>query len=223
VRDFLAFIARGYGLSHGEARERIDFWLEKVWLTEKATQKISTLSRGMRQRIGLARTLIPDPHVVLLDEPAAGLDPAGRVQFRELLRVLGRQGKAIIISSHILSDMAEYCTHIGIMAKGSLVQHGTIAQVAAAVSSLGDTGRRRYAVQFASTVADATEIFKQFDGVYEIEANHQAISFEFSGEPSLAAGLLAQLVGRGLPVAAFSPISHDLEAAYLRSGIAQVD
>jgi ABC-2 type transport system ATP-binding protein len=223
VRDFLTFIARGYSLSHSEARERIDFWLEKVWLTEKGNQKISTLSRGMRQRIGLARTLIPDPHVVLLDEPAAGLDPAGRVQFRELLRVLGRQGKAIIISSHILSDMAEYCTHIGIMAKGSLVQHGTIGQVAAAVSSMGDTGRRRYAVQFASSVTNAAEILREMDGVFEIEANHQAISFEFSGEPLLAAGLLAQLVGRGLPIAAFSPLSHDLEAAYLRSGIAQVD
>jgi len=115
VRDFLRFIGRGYHLPNRETEERIDFWLEKVWLTEKAETKIKGLSRGMKQRIGLARTLLPNPQVVLLDEPAAGLDPAGRAQFRQLLIDLRQQGKALIVSSHILSDMEEYCTHIGIM------------------------------------------------------------------------------------------------------------
>ena len=118
VRQFLQFIAMGYGLSDAEAGERIAFWIEKVWLTEKANQKIRSLSRGMRQRVGLARTLLPNPAVVLLDEPAAGLDPAGRVQFRQLMSDLREQGKAIVISSHILADMEEYCTHIGVMRKG---------------------------------------------------------------------------------------------------------
>ncbi len=149
VRDFLMFIAMGYNLSTAEANERIDFWLEKVWLTEKAGQKISGLSRGMRQRVGLARTLLPNPHVVLLDEPAAGLDPAGRVQFRELLRTLREQGKAIIVSSHILSDMAEYCTHIAIMAKGSLVQYGTISEITGALTADSGARRRRYFLQLA--------------------------------------------------------------------------
>src|SRR5438552_2674536 len=132
VRKFLRFIAMGYDLTGNETAERIDFWLEKVWLTEKANQKIKQLSRGMRQRVGIARTLLPNPALVLLDEPAAGLDPAGRVQFRQLLLSLREQGKGIIISSHILADMSEYCTHIGIMAHGRMIQYGTVAEVAAA-------------------------------------------------------------------------------------------
>jgi ABC-2 type transport system ATP-binding protein len=125
VRQFLRFIAKGYALGGREVDERIDFWLERVWLTEKADQRIKELSRGMRQRVGLARTLLPNPSVILLDEPAAGLDPAGRVQFRQLLSTLRDQGKALIVSSHILADMNEYCTHIGIMAKGRLIRFGT--------------------------------------------------------------------------------------------------
>src|SRR5688500_7942387 len=131
VRQFLRFIAMGYELSASEINERIDFWLEKVWLTEKADQKIKQLSRGMRQRVGLARTLLPNPSIILLDEPAAGLDPAGRVQFRQVLCNLREQGKALIVSSHILADMAEYCTHIAIMAQGKLIRFGTVAEVAA--------------------------------------------------------------------------------------------
>ena len=100
VREFLRFIAMGYGLDAADASERIDFWLEKVWLTEKAEQKTKNLSRGMRQRVGIARTLLPNPALVLLDEPTAGLDPAGRVQFRQLLCDLRDQGKALIISSY---------------------------------------------------------------------------------------------------------------------------
>src|SRR6478609_2832396 len=118
VREFLRFIAKGYEIPPREARERIDFWLEKVWLTEKVDVKVKALSRGMRQRLGIARTLLPNPLVVLLDEPSAGLDPAGRVQFRQLLCNLREQGKALIVSSHNLLDMADYCTHIGIVSKG---------------------------------------------------------------------------------------------------------
>jgi len=121
VRQFLQFVGKGYDLPPAEIRERSDFWLEKVWLTDKADQRIKGLSRGMRQRLGLARTLLPNPALILLDEPAAGLDPAGRVQFRQLLADLRDQGKTIIVSSHILADMDEYCTHIAIMTAGAIV------------------------------------------------------------------------------------------------------
>ena len=121
VRTFLRFVAKGYGVGATDVDARIDYWLERVWLSEKEGQKVKALSRGMRQRVGIARTLLPNPAVILLDEPAAGLDPAGRVQFRRLLCELREQGKALVVSSHILSDMAEYCTHIGIMSKGQQV------------------------------------------------------------------------------------------------------
>jgi ABC-2 type transport system ATP-binding protein len=221
VRDFLRFIARGYDLAGNEIEERIDFWLEKVWLTEKAGQKIAGLSRGMRQRIGIARTLLPNPAVVLLDEPAAGLDPGGRVQFRQLLCELRAQGKALIVSSHILSDMAEYCTHIGIMAGGAMVQYGTVAQVAGGDAHV--TGRCRYTAMLARPVAGLEATLASLPEVSAVQVENERVVFEYAADRASAARLLADLIARGIPVASFAPNMPGLEEAYLRSGIGQVD
>jgi len=219
VRDFLKFIAKGYDLGESEANERIDFWLEKVWLAEKAGQKIKALSRGMRQRIGIARTLLPNPAVVLLDEPAAGLDPAGRVQFRQLLIDLRDQGKVLVVSSHILSDMDEYCTHIGIMAQGAMVQFGTVAQV----SAHHEAGRSRYTVVLVRPVARVEEELAAIAGVTGVQVERDRVTLEYASGREEAAGLLAELVRRRLPVASFAPNAAGLEEAYLRIGIRQVD
>jgi len=220
VRDFLRFIALGYGLDSAEADDRIGFWLEKVWLSEKANQRIKALSRGMRQRVGIARTLLPNPALVLLDEPAAGLDPAGRVQFRQLLCDLREQGKAIIISSHILADMEEYCTHIGIMAHGQMLQFGTVAQIAAH----GDgTGRCRYTIVLARPLEGVKATLKEIGGVHAVQVERDRVVFEYSSDRTEAAALLAQLVSRQVPVASFVPHTSGLEEAYLRTGIRQVE
>ncbi len=219
VRDYLRFIAKGYSLGSDEIDERIDFWLEQVWLTEKVDQKIGALSRGMRQRIGIARTLLPNPTVVLLDEPAAGLDPAGRVQFRQLLCSLRNQGKALIVSSHILADLNEYCTHIAIMAHGSIVQSGTVAEVAGA----GDGERCRYTMVLAGPVPDLADRLSHISGVEDVQLERESITIEFSRHRRDAARLLAELVRLGIPVASFSANAPDLEEAYLRTGIRQVD
>jgi ABC-2 type transport system ATP-binding protein len=199
VRDFLLFIAKGYGLTAADARERTDFWLEKVWLTEKANQKIKALSRGMRQRIGIARTMLPSPAVVLLDEPAAGLDPAGRVQFRQLLCDLREQGKALIVSSHILSDMAEYCTHIGIMAGGGMMQLGTVSEVAASANG----HRCRYTVVLARPVPRTAELLGDISGVSDVGVEGERVTLEFASSRDDAANLLAEIVSRKFPVASF--------------------
>lgn len=220
VRQFLQFVAMGYGLSAAEGSERIAFWLEKVWLAEKANQKIRALSRGMRQRVGLARTLLPNPAVVLLDEPAAGLDPAGRVQFRQLLSDLREQGKAIVISSHILADMEEYCTHIGVMAHGTMLQFGTVAEVSA---HGGGNGRCRYTAIVVGSSADLAGILEEVAGVSHIQCDRDRVTFEFHSAREEAAELLATLVSRRAPVASFMPHAAGLEEAYLRIGIKQVD
>jgi ABC-2 type transport system ATP-binding protein len=219
VRDYLQYVAKGYDLSAAEAGERIDFWLERVWLTEKAGQRIKALSRGMRQRIGIARTLLSNPAVILLDEPAAGLDPAGRVQFRQLLCDLRDQGKALIVSSHILSDMAEYCTHIGIMAAGRMIQFGTVGEVAAS----GNGHRCRYTIVLASPVARLADSLNQIEGVDGVQVERDRVTLEYASGRDDAARLLAELVGRRVPVAAFTPNAAGLEEAYLRTGIRQVD
>jgi len=219
VRQFLRFIAKGYDVIGPDVDERIDFWLEKVWLTEKANAKIRQLSRGMRQRIGIARTLLPNPSIILLDEPAAGLDPAGRVQFRQLLSSLREQGKALIVSSHILADMSEYCSHIGIMAAGKLVQLGTVAQIA----NHGSGERCRYTVVLARAVPNLTEMIESIEGVSGVSVDTDRITLEYVPDRAAAAELLAVLVAKKLPVASLTANAPGLEEAYLRTGIRQVD
>ena len=237
VRTFLRFVAKGYGLGAADVDARIGYWLERVWLVEKADQKIKGLSRGMRQRVGIARTLLPNPAVVLLDEPAAGLDPAGRVQFRKLLCELRAQGKALVVSSHILSDMEEYCTHIAIMGKGTLLRVGTVGEIAAGHS--GDDAVAgaaeplcRYDVTLAHADAKAREAIGAIAGVGAItvtgagngDANAaDRITVEYRRGREHAARLLAEMVQRGIPVASFAPEPMDLEQAYLRAGIRQVE
>jgi len=219
VRQFMQFVGKGYDLPGSEIRERTDFWLEKVWLADKADQKIKGLSRGMKQRLGLARTLLPNPALILLDEPAAGLDPAGRVQFRQLLMDLRDQGRTIIISSHILADMEEYCTHIAIMTGGAVRQFGTVGQIAGG----HDIGRRRYQITLAHPVADLARVLGGLAGASGIEVERDRATFELGSTADDAAAALAQLVAWRLPVASFAPVAANLEEAYLRAGIGQVD
>jgi ABC-2 type transport system ATP-binding protein len=219
VADFLRFIGRAYRIRRDMIEERIDFWLEQLWLSDRRSAKIKSLSRGMRQRLTVARTLLPDPTLVLLDEPASGLDPAGRVSFRKMLASLRDQGKALIVSSHILADLHEYCTHIGIMEAGRLVQFGTVAQVVGAK----EDNRCMYQVVLAQSAPDVLRTISGMAGVTQPEVSGRIISFEFEHEGAAAAALLRKLIDAGLPVASFAPVEHDLEQAYLRSGIRQVD
>lgn len=221
VAAFMEFVARGYGIHPSLWDERIMFWLEKVWLKEKLMHKIRSLSRGMKQRLGIARTLLANPAVILLDEPAAGLDPAGRVQFRELLMSLRQQGKALIVSSHILADMGEYCSHIGIMSAGRMVKLGTVHEIAHGM----ETTRRRYTVLLARAFTDTREVLDGIEGVTNVSVNEAGdrVELDYESDKTAAAELLAALVGAGLPVAGFSMNAVDLEQVYLRTGIRQVD
>jgi ABC-2 type transport system ATP-binding protein len=219
VRQFLRFIAAGYGITADSTDIQIDFWLEKVWLTDKANQKIKGLSRGMKQRLGIARTLMPNPQIILLDEPAAGLDPAGRAQFRKLLGDLRDQGKTLIVSSHILSDMEEYCTHIGMMSHGRLVQFGTVREISAGV----DDGRCRYTLELVEVVTALEGMLKEIEGVSHVQVERMRVTLDYWSDRARAAELLRTLVGQGLQVSGFSANAAGLEEAYLRSGIRQVD
>jgi ABC-2 type transport system ATP-binding protein len=222
VEDFLRFIAKCYDFSAPLASERIDHWLENLWLSDKREAKVSTLSRGMKQRLAVARTLLTDPHVVLMDEPAAGLDPAGRVEFRHLLASLRDQGKAIVVSSHILADLAEYCTHIAIMGHGKLLKCGTVAEVAGAESH----ERAKYRIVLAGRVGDLATRLRELErdeNIRRVESDGDLITLEYDSDRQAAAELLRRLIAAGLPVAEFHVVGPDLEQAYLRTGIRQVD
>jgi len=219
VADFLRFIGRAYRLNRQLIEDRIDYWLEQLWLTDRRASKIKSLSRGMKQRLTVARTLLPDPALVLLDEPAAGLDPAGRVEFRKMLSSLRDSGKALVVSSHILADLHEYCTHIAIMEGGTIKQLGTVAQV---VGGSHDN-RCLYDVRLSRPSPEAAAILAAFPALGKVNVQGRHISFEFEHDDQAAADLLKALTERGLPIARFAPQEHDLEQAYLRTGIRQVD
>ena len=194
VEQYLEFIARCYDLPIGLACERIDHWLEQVWLSEKRRERVGSLSRGMKQRLAVARTLLPDPHIVLLDEPAAGLDPAGRVQFRRLLASLRDQGKAVVVSSHILADLAEVCTHIAIMERGRVLRSGTVAEVA------GAEGHERctYRVVLARRLGDLAARVAEIEDIVDVQIDGSQMRFVAENDREVAARLLVRPAGGGV-------------------------
>ena len=129
VWEFLDLFAASYGLDHSQRRHAVADHLDMVGLTEKREAMVGELSRGMRQRMMLAKTLIPNPHVFLLDEPASGIDPQGRIQLKNILRRLAEEKKTVLISSHILAEMNEFCTSVVIMEKGQVIVSGRIDEV----------------------------------------------------------------------------------------------
>ena len=129
VEEFLQLFASAYGLSALHKTKRIDELLDKVQLSEKRKTPAGELSRGMKQRLFLAKTLLHDPKVLLLDEPASGLDPRARLDLRDVIVELGRASKAVVVSSHILAEMADFCNSVGIMERGKLLLSGRIDDI----------------------------------------------------------------------------------------------
>src|SRR5438093_8748532 len=129
VREYLDLFARCYGIQRRRRDRLVGEVLQLVSLEVRRDAEIKTLSRGMRQRLCFAKTLLHEPKVLLLDEPASGLDPAGRLEFRELIKQLHEMGRTVIISSHILTEMADFCTSIGILEEGHLLASGRVEDI----------------------------------------------------------------------------------------------
>ena len=209
VWEYLDYFGAAYRLTPEVRRERIPGLLELVQLTGKHDDYVESLSRGMQQRLCLARTLIHDPRVLLLDEPAAGLDPRARVELRDLLRGLGEQGITILISSHVLADLADICTHVVVIEKGRLVSAGPLDDLIRMV-----TGYTRIRVRVTSSFERARRIVEGYPGVAEVAGAADELMVRFDGDDQAAAALLGRLVRGRVPVVEFTP-EHDLEAAFL--------
>ncbi len=218
IQQFLLFIARSYNIEPSDASERIDFWLEQLWLTEKRETLIKELSRGMRQRVTLARTFLPKPHVVLLDEPLSGLDPAGRIQLRGVLAMLRAQGCAMVVSSHILSDLEEIASHVAIIEHGSILRWTPIADI-----HHQENHRRTYHLTTLDDKPQYISVIEAIEGLTNLSHNGRTMQFDYHAEEDKAARLLYDLVNDGLPVIHFTVARKSLEEAYLKSGIKQVD
>jgi len=211
VWEYLDFFARCYDLAAARRRQVTDELLELVDLADKRDAYVQTLSRGMRQRLCLAHALVHDPQVLLLDEPASGLDPRARVEMRELLRELGAMGKTIVVSSHILAELAELCDAVGIIEKGLLVACGSLDDIRRQAQA-GRTLR----LKVLSGQDEAGAVLRQQPGVGQVYEANGCLEVEFLGDDEATAGLLAALVARGVRIVSFSEVTSDLDEVFLR-------
>jgi ABC-2 type transport system ATP-binding protein len=218
VWEYLDFFGACYGIEPGARSRLIDDLLELVDLTHRKTDMVDKLSRGMKQRLSLARTLIHDPQVLILDEPASGLDPRARVEIRELLLELARLGKTIFFSTHILADVAEICTRVGIIEEGKMVATGGIEELQQLVMP-----HRQVQLTVLNRAVEAEEILRNLSGVSAIEnltpngnKGRTRIEFEFTGEESALSDLLTHLIQAEIQIIHFSEERRDLEEVFMR-------
>lgn len=215
VDEYLHFFAAAFRIERKRRRGLIDQSLELTDLTHKKTAMVNSLSRGMQQRLGIARVLIHDPKVLLLDEPASGLDPRARIEIRELLTELRKMGKTLMVSSHILSELAEMSTSIGIIERGKLLYAGSIAEaydrvrggerVKLSLENHAEAGER---VRTGLVVDERVEqVAVTGDGTFDIRLAEGRHGHHFLIELVIAAG------GR---IASFEPLGINLEETFLR-------
>jgi ABC-2 type transport system ATP-binding protein len=207
--EFLDHFARAYDVPN--RAKRIDECLQVTWLTEKRGALCEELSRGMKQRLVLAKTLLPDPQVLLLDEPASGLDPLGRIELRKILLQLRNAGKAVLISSHILTELSGFCNTAAIMERGKLVKFGSIAELGRQMLN------RRMSVKWRADGGKALEILKTAD-VKNLDAFDLGATFDFDGNTDALDELLKTLVMQGVRVCEWRGSGDDLEQIFLQSG-----
>ena len=219
VSEYLEFYAACYGI-HGKRRNRlVRELLELVDLAEHRKDSLRTLSRGMRQRLCLAHTLVHDPKVLLLDEPASGLDPRGRVELRELLRELSRMGKTILVSSHVLGEIQQMCDVLGIMARGQLVSSGPTEKVVNQIEHLPQRGVsvRALTLEDLRRAAKVAETFPQLvKGSLHLDDMTLTLEAVLEGDERTSAAFLATLTGAGIPVAQYGQSTALLEDLFLR-------
>lgn len=218
VMEYMEFYGSMYGMDKQEVREISEGLLELVNLSDKENEFVDTLSRGMKQRLCVARALIHNPDLLVLDEPNSGLDPRARFEMKEVLKNLGSMGKTIIISSHILPELSEMCSSIGIMERGKLIVSGKVDEVMQ--KSRGNQPIKMRA--FAPEYTDSTEehdyismILKEQPLVNKVNFTEDEILVSFEGDDKEAAQLLKTLFERNILVSNFYREKEDLESLFL--------
>jgi len=218
VWESLDFFARAYKLRGAERRRCVESVMEFSGLTPLRDRLTSSLSKGMTQRVAMGRALLNDPKLLILDEPADGLDPRARIELRELLKVLASQGKAILISSHILTELSELCDACAIIERGKLLAAGPVSDILArAQGTQGcEITVRLVSVPDLAEKAQACErLLLEQAGVAKVAAMGAQLKVRFTGGEPEAARVLAALVGQGMPVCGFQTTAVDLEDAFL--------
>lgn len=210
VHEYLDFYGDAQGMDANKRKTAAAELLELVNLSDKAGVYVDTLSRGMKQRLCLARSLMHGPKLLILDEPASGMDPRARAEMKAILRTLKTMGKTILISSHILPELSELCDQVGIIQRGHMALSGTVDQI---VAQMG--GQAPVVVRFAGDAAKAAEYLTQLPQVGMIEQEEQVLRVGISGEDDAARALLSQLIEKGFRVVDFHREKSNLEQIFL--------
>lgn len=210
AEEYLDFYGASYGIPSAERKKLIPELLELVNLTHKRDAYVDLLSRGMKQRLCLARCLIHDPKVLILDEPASGLDPRARVEMRDILRKLKELGKTILISSHILPELAEMCDEIGVIDGGKLIAHGNVATIQAQLQ-----GEKHITVKVRADLASARTFFEQQPHVVDVHIEREAVHFMFKGNDEEQRALMIAALQSDINVYSFSEDEKDLEDVFM--------
>ena len=211
VIEYMEFFASTYRIHKKSTAERIDKLLNLVGLENKKNDYVDALSRGMKQRLCLARTMIHEPKLLLLDEPASGMEPRARQEIQGILKKLAVEGTSIIISSHILSELSELCTHIGIIDKGKMIVTGTMEEITA------KQGRENpILIQLVEGLQIAVKLLKANPFVSNIAIKEQSISFGFDAGTANEAELLTELVTAGVKLSEFKRKENNLETIFLK-------
>lgn len=211
VDEYMDFYAGTYYIPYDKRKSIIDDLLELVDLSDKHNAYVDSLSRGMKQRLCLARSLIHDPEILILDEPASGLDPRARIEMKEVLKQLSTLDKTIIISSHILPELAEMCTEIGIINRGKLIDSGSVNEIMRHISK-----ERMIDVRLLGDTEAAVRILEQIPEVKDIKENTFDVAFAYNGTDEMLSEVLAKLVSASVPVISFTEREGNLEDIFMK-------
>lgn len=211
VYEYMDFFANIYGLFGLIGRKRILYLLDVVDLSSKIDFLVDNLSKGMQQRLGLARALLHDPKLLIMDEPSAGLDPISRYSFKEIMRQLCEMGKTILLSSHILGELSEICTDIGIIDEGKVLAEGKIESI---IDSIANSNPIE--VRILEGEEQALEIFKKNQNITSISIKDKTFMLGFEGGKKDEAGLLYSLINNDIPVISFVRETGNLESFFIK-------
>jgi len=210
VWEFLDFFAVAYAIPRAQRKQVIGDVLELLDLAHKRDDFVNGLSRGMKQRLCLAKTLVHDPPVLILDEPASGLDPRARLEVKALLKELRKMGKTILISSHILTELADCCTSIGIIERGQLLMHGPINEVYRRIR-----GNRMVEVKFTDGMEVGLSVIRSSPHCRDVQVEDSRALIEMETDDAGVAELLQQLVHQRVGIRSFAEKDPTLEDVFM--------
>lgn len=218
VWEYLDFFAACYDIQESERKRLIEDLLELVELTHRRDDMVDKLSRGLKQRLSLARTLAHDPQVLILDEPASGLDPRARVEIRELLVELAKMGKTIFFSTHILADVGEICTHIGIVEAGEIIAQGSMDDMRAQLQPHREITVTLRDLEAVETVKSLLSDNPQVINITELDpkGGRPRLRIDFTGDDDGVADLNQKISAAGIAILGFAEETKDLEAMFMR-------